>query len=179
MNKNIFTRLALVALGTCAMVASAATNPAQATFQVKMTILKACSVTAGSTSDIQLGAVAGVDSSAVNTTGTNNISVTCSKTTPYNIGLALTSNSSNTAGSGLMSGTGANLDKVPYQLNSGSATGPVWGSTATGGAVGTVGNGVHGTGSGVAQSIPVFATAPSANFTPDTYSDTVTVNVTY
>lgn len=177
--KKTLTAAALLVAGGFALNAVAAPNPATATFQVKMTILKSCSVTAGSASDIQLGAVGGVDSTAVNTTGTNKISVTCSKTTPYNIGLALTSNSANTAGSGLMSGTGGNTDKVPYQLNSVSATGPVWGSTATGGAVGTVGNGVHGTGTGLPITHDVYATAPSANFTPDSYADTVTVNVTY
>ncbi len=179
MKKNVFAKIALIAAAGFAVNAFAAANPATAQFQVKMKILKACTVTAGSTSDIQLGAVTGVDSSAVNTTGSNTISVTCSKTTPYNINLVLTSNSANTAGSGLMSGTGGNTDKVPYQLNSGSAAGPVWGSTATSGALANVGNGVHGTGTGLAIAHTVYATAPSANFTPDDYADTVTVNVLY
>jgi spore coat protein U-like protein len=65
---------------------------------------------------------------------------------------------------------------VPYQLNSVSNTGPVWGNTAT---ATTVGNGVAGTGTGISQPIPVYATVPSANFTPDTYTDTVTVNVNF
>jgi spore coat protein U-like protein len=38
---------------------------------------------------------------------------------------------------------------------------------------------VAGIGTGVAQSVPVFAVAPSANFTPDNYSDIVTVTVNY
>jgi spore coat protein U-like protein len=136
--------------------------------------MKACVVTAGAASNIQIGPASGVASSAVNTSGSNNIAISCTKNVPYYIGLA--PSNGNTAGAGVMSGTGSNADKVPYQLHSVSAAGPIWGNTATSR---TVGNGVQGTGTGAAQSIPVFATAPSANFTPDTYSDTVTVRVNY
>jgi spore coat protein U-like protein len=66
---------------------------------------------------------------------------------------------------------------VPYQLTStAGAGGTIWGNTATSTAVG---NGVAGTGTGAAQSLTVYATAASANFTPDSYADTVTVNVNY
>lgn len=133
------------------------------------TVIKSCKVTVAS--NINLGSV---PSTAVNTSGANNISVTCANTTPYFIGLA-PSNGSNT-GAGTMSGTGSNTDKVPYQLNSVSAAGPIWGNTATST---SVGNGVAGIGTGLAQTIPVYAKAPGANYTPDTYSDTVTVNVNY
>jgi spore coat protein U-like protein len=75
-----------------------------------------------------------------------------------------------------MSGTGANVAKVPYQLRSASAAGPVWGNTAT---PTSTGNGVSGTGNGAARAIPVYATVASANFPPDSYTDTVTVTVNY
>ena len=147
------------------------------TFQVLITIAKACSVTAGPSSNINLGTV---NSSTTNTTGNSTISVTCSKTTPYFIGMApSTKNGGNTSGAGAMSSvanSATNMDKVPYQLNQISATGPVWGNTATST---TVGNGVAGTGTGAAQTYTVYATAPRANFTPDNYADTVTVNVNY
>lgn len=167
--KNTLLAAALIMAGGFASVTSAAV--ANANFQITITIQKACSVTAGAGSNINLGTVA---STAPNTSGTSNISVTCSKTTPYFIGLAPSNN--NTTGAGVMSGTGTNTDKVPYQLNSVSNTGPVWGNTAT---ATTVGNGVAGIGTGLPQPIPVYATAPSANFTPDTYTDTVTVNVNF
>ncbi|ENX4473500.1 spore coat U domain-containing protein [Enterobacter roggenkampii] len=147
---------------------------ANGTFQVLMTIQKSCSVTAGTGSDINLGSV---DASATNTTGNNTISVNCSKTTPYFIGLSPSNN--NTLGAGTMASAtnpATNTDTVPYQLNQTSATGPVWGNTAT---AATVGNGVAGTGSGTAQTFTVYVTAASANFTPDNYADTVTVNVNY
>ena len=76
-----------------------------------------------------------------------------------------------------MAGTGANADQVPYQLRSAAgAAGAVWGNTAT---ATSVGNGVSGTGTGAAQTHTVYVTAPSANFTPDTYNDVVTVNVNF
>lgn len=111
-------------------VANAAT--VNGTFQVLMTIQKACTVTAGSASNITLGPV---NTTATNTSGNNTISVNCSKTTPYFIGLApSTANGGNALGAGAMSSvanSATNTDKVPYQLNQTSATGPVWGNTAT------------------------------------------------
>jgi spore coat protein U domain-containing protein, fimbrial subunit CupE1/2/3/6 len=168
--KQLLTKFALLAASACAFNANAA-SPATATFQVKMTIQKTCSVTAGSTSDINLGTV---DTSATNISGTNSFTVKCSKTTPYFIGLA-PSNASIT-GAGVMSGTGTNTDTVPYQLYSNSGLSLVWGNTATST---LVGNGVAGTGSGGNQTINVWAEAASANYTPDSYSDTVTINVNY
>lgn len=171
MFKQAISAVALAALAVFSGQAMAAT--ATDTFQVKLTILKSCSVTAGTASDISLGSVL---STAVNASGSNTISVTCSKTTPYFIGLTPSNNS--TTGGGIMSPTvnGASADTVPYQLHSESATGPVWGNTAT---ASTVGNGVAGTGTGAAVSHTVYAVAPSANFTPTSYVDTVTVTVNY
>ncbi|MBB6243430.1 spore coat protein U domain-containing protein [Rhodanobacter sp. MP1X3] len=172
--KNTLRAVAFAVLVGVAASANAA-NPATATFQVLITITKACTVTAGTASNINLGSVAGT---AVNTTNSNTISVNCSKTTPYYVGLA--PSNANTAGAGTMVSTTApatNTDKVPYQLTStAGAGGTIWGNTATSTAVG---NGVAGTGTGVAQSLTVYATAASANFTPDSYADTVTVNVNY
>lgn len=175
MIKNVFAKLALIAFGTCAVAASAATN--SATFQVLLKIQNACTVTAGAASNIDLGTQ---NSSATNLTGNSNISVTCSKKTPYFIGLA--PSNSNTSGAGVMAALNVapvtgNTDTVPYQLRSTAGIGgTIWGNTAT---AAVIGNGVSGTGNGVAQSIPVYATAASANFTPDSYADTVTVNVNY
>jgi spore coat protein U-like protein len=168
--KTMKLAAALLLANGIAVTANAASS-ATATFQVLLTITKACSVTAGSTSNISIGTVT---STATNTQGTNTINVTCSKTTPYFIGLA-PSNAS-TTGAGVMAGTiSGNTDTVPYQLYSGTGT-TIWGNTATSTAVG---NGVAGTGTGAVQAISVYATAPGANYTPDAYKDTVTVNVNY
>lgn len=167
-------KLSLIVAATLAVTTSAvlaATSPATATFQVLITVNKACSVIAGTASNIDFGAV---DSSATGLSASSNISVTCSKSTPYNVGLLPSNNS--TTGGGVMSPIVVGPDTVAYQLRSVSATGPVWGSTATATAVG---NGVAGTGTGAAQTIPVFATVANANVTPGAYADTVTVLVNY
>ena len=142
-------------------------------FTVSAAVVKQCQVTAGAASNINLGSV---PSTQTNITGNKSISVSCTSTTPYYIGLSPNSTAS-TTGAGTMSGTiSGNTDKVPYQLYSNAGPSSVWGNTATST---SVGNGVAGTGTGSAQSIPVYAKAPSANYTPDSYSDTVTVNVNY
>lgn len=141
-----------------------------ATFTASATVQKACIVTANT---VNLGAV---PSSAVNTSASNTLSVTCTNSTPYFVGLA--PSNGNTAGAGVMKSTiSGNTDQVPYQLSSTPGpNGTPWGNTATST---TIGNGVAGSGSGLAQSLTVYATAPSANYTPGSYADTVTVNVNY
>jgi spore coat protein U-like protein len=176
LKKTLLVTIALFTSGLALTVEAA--SPATATFQVLMVIQKACTVTAGATSNINLGTV---DSTALNTTGSNTISVTCSKSTPYYVGLAPSAaNGGTTTGSGGMSTADAlpgNTDKVPYQLTSTPGpSGTIWGNTATST---TAGNGITGTGTGTAQSLTVYATAPTANFTPDSYADTVTVNVNF
>lgn len=164
--------IAGAALGQIVLVAPAAADTATGTFQVSITIQKACTVTAGAASNISLGTVA---STATNTLGNNTITVYCSKSTPYFIGLA--PSNSNTAGSGTLAGTAGNTDTVPYQLSSTAGpSGTVWGNTAT---TSSAGNGVSGTGTGVNQTYSVYVTVPSANYKPDTYTDTVTINVNY
>ena len=175
MNKNF---LISVAASLASAAAFAATNPATATFDVKLTVLKACSVLAGTTSDIDLGSQ---DATATNVQNSNTISVTCSKKTPYTIGLTPGNNS--TTGAGVMAAQNVapvtgNNDSVGYQLRSTAGlTGTVWGDTNSDGA--TVGNGVSGTGNGAAQSHTVYATVPTMNVTPDAYKDTVKVTVRY
>lgn len=168
--------LAAAAAFTCAV---AAPNPATATFQVQIKINKACLVAAGAASNIDFGTQ---DASATALAANSTFNVTCSKNTPYFIGLA--PSNANTTGLGSMAALNiapvtGNTDSVPYQLRSAAgAAGAIWGDTATGT---TIGNGVSGTGNGAAKTHTVYATIPgtSANVTPDSYADTVTIHVNY
>jgi len=159
---------------------SGSTSANNFAFTVKAAVIKSCLVTAGAASNIQLGATSGVNFNDTNLMGNNTIDVTCSGGTPYYIGLRPSNNS--TAGAGVMAALNlvpvtGNTDSVPYQLRSTPGmTGTPWGNTATSA---SVGNGKSGTGAGTAQGIPVYATTPGANFVPDSYADTVTVNVSY
>lgn len=180
--KKTLLATAVIALGGFALSASAGTGTStSATFQVKITIQSVCTFAAGSGSDIDLGTVpADTATTSALLKGTSNISVTCSKGTPYIVGLTT---SDGTAGTGHMAGTGTNTDKVPYSLFQDAAYSVAWGDTGT--SVASPGNdylstgSAAGDGSGLAQSIPVYAQVTDPNFTPDTYADTVTVSVTF
>lgn len=108
-------------------------------------------------------------------TGSTTISVRCPTGTAFNIGLR-PSNGNNT-GAGVLqgsTGTGAGAATLAYQLRQGSASGPVWGNTAS---ASGPGNGVSGTGNGMEQAFPVFVSVPQTNVAPGTYRDTVIVTV--
>lgn len=180
MKKHLIAKLALIALAAVAGAAQADVVSPAPTFLVKIKITKTCAVTTAPT-DIDLGSVAAT-SSAVSQTGNNSFKVNCSKKTPFFIGLAPSS-----ANGGTVNGTGnmasavaGNTDLVPYTLYSNAGMTTVWGNTATASAVG---NGVAGTGAGMATgnalTFSAYAKATSADFTPDDYKDTVTVNVNY
>lgn len=136
---------------------------------VTATVGNACVVSA---SPLNLGTVNRSTGSAASS---SSIVVKCPNRTPYNVGLLPSNGDVN--GAGVMSGTGGNTDKVPYQLRSAAgANGPVWGNTVTST---STGNGVSGIGSGSDQSLTVYATVNNTNFNADTYIDTVRVFVYY
>jgi len=181
MKTKLSAAIALAAFGFAAIsnpVGAAISNPATATFQVLITITKACTVTAGATSDINLGTVDATV--AVGTSNTNTIKVQCSNKTPYNIALQSTNNAS-TAGLGTLKGvTAGNTDTLGYQLYSNAGLSTVWGNSGVTGT--TTGNGLAGTGNGAVQNVSVYAKVVSATpalVTPDAYNDTVTVSVYY
>lgn len=147
-------------------------------FTVKAAITPSCSVITTSNPNVNLGPHS---ASKTNITGSNSsaITVNCTNGGAYYIGLAPSSYNGvvSNVGAGFMSGTGSNLDKVPYQLRSTAGiNGTIWGNTATST---TVGNGVADFGTGSNKSHTVFVTVPSADFKPDNYSDTVTIKVNY
>lgn len=138
-------------------------------FHVSANVVKACLVTAGPAADVNLGTVS---ADAINTAANGRIAVTCSQSTPYVIGLHPSNGSA--TGSGTMSATTGSADRVPYQLYQDPGMRLEWGH-----ADGPAGNGVGGTGTGRPQSHTVYVRAPSADYRPGRYSDTVTVIVSY
>ncbi|WP_350656351.1 spore coat protein U domain-containing protein [Psychrobacter sp. S1-30-MNA-CIBAN-0213] len=141
-------------------------------FTVQATVIPSCSVT--STTDVNLGSHS-ANRNNIMSNNSSAIGVTCTNSAPYTIGLMPSNNSID--GAGVMSGTGNNTDKIPYQLRStDGASGNIWGNTATSN---NVGNGVVGTGDGTSQLKTVYVTVPSADFKPDNYSDIVSINVNY
>ena len=139
-------------------------------FTVTAIIVKGCTVTAN---NVNFGAV---PFNTSNLSANATLSVLCSFSTPYFVGLS--PSNGNTAGAGIMKGTiVGNTDQIAYQLRSTTGlTGTIWGNTATST---SAGNGVGGNGTGLTQSLTVYATIPTTKVTPDAYADTVTVYVNY
>lgn len=134
-------------------------------FTVTANVTKQCSI--NFVNNINMGSVTMNQSSIA---ANNTLGVACSNSTPYSIGLSPSNGS--TTGSGAMKGRSTNTDTVPYQLRSTSGqSGVPWGSISA--------NSVQGTGSGSVTAYTVYATVPNANYAPDNYADTVTINVTY
>ena len=130
-----------------------------------MTVTSSCVINSASTLNFgsQGVLIANVDNSST-------LQVQCTNTTPYNIGLDAGTGSGATVAARKMSNGGAT---VTYSLYSDASRTVVWGNT-----VGT--DTVAGTGNGASQSYPVYGRVP-VQTTPAaaTYTDTITVTVTY
>ncbi len=148
------------------------------TFNVRITILKACTITAAAATDVDFGSVAG--DSTTNADAQGSVTARCSPLTPYNIALnaglnASTANDVNTRRMKHTDGTVTTNNFVAYQLYQNAARSTVWGST-----VGT--NTVTGTGTGLNQVYPVYGRVanPSANnAAAGAYLDTITATIIY
>ena len=137
-------------------------NTATTSFTVTATVTKNCTVTATA---LAFGNYSGA---LINSTST--ISVTCTSTTTYNVGLNAGLATGATVTTRRMTGPGSAV--LSYKLFKDSARTNNWGST-----VGT--DTLAGTGSGVVQPLTVYGQIPAAQYvTPGSYTDTITVSVT-
>jgi len=151
-----------LALSLLSVPASAATGTAS--FGLAATVQATCLITAP---DLSFGTYTG---SAV--TATSNISVTCTDTTPYNVGLDAGVGSGATTTTRTMSAAGT-TDVLKYALASLSASGSNWGNV-----VGT--DTETGTGTGLAQTLTVYGSVAANQYiAPAAYTDTVTATITY
>lgn len=160
--------VAIAALMSASAAASAATTTS--TFTVQTNVTPACSVSA---STLTFADVNPLLNASTATDATTTISVTCSNTTAYNVGLDAGTGPTATVTSRKMK-IGATTDTLNYSLFRDSARTTNWGNT-----VGT--DTVAGTGMGLAQSLTVFGRIPSGQQTAKVgaYADTITVTVTY
>ena len=139
-------------------------NTATATFSVMGTVAKACIISASS---LNFGVYSGT---LIKTTSV--IAVTCTSTTPYDVGL----NAGNASGATETnrSMTGPNSILLGYNLFRDSNYTLNWGNTV----------GVDtktGTGAGIVQSLTVYGQMPAGQTgqPPGNYSDTITATITY
>ena len=156
---GILVAFTLSLLPTPAISATATT-----TFAVSASIVAGCGITA---SDLAFGAYTGVQANVE-----SSLSVNCTNTTAYNVGLgAGTSGGTATARQMQMSGTPA--IKLFYEIYSDAARTVNWGDTGGTGLI-------TGTGSGVAQVIPVYGRIAAGRLSPPgTYADTITATVDF
>ncbi len=137
---------------------------ATGSFNVQVIIAATCVVTSATTLDF---GSQGVLSANVDQTST--INVTCTNTTPYNIGLDKGLNGSSVTTRQMKTGSAV----INYSLYSNSGRTTNWGNT-----VGT--DTVAATGNGSAQAYTVYGRIPpQTSPAPGTYTDTITITVTY
>lgn len=163
--RQISAALVIAALALPSGAAVYGNGTKTATFDVTLKIIADCTIAAGS---MDFGQAQGVLSSVVNTTST--INVTCSNSTPYNVGLSAGTGAGSTGTTRYMSGTGGNTATVQYNLLQ-SAGGSQWGAVQ-----GT--DTMAGTGNGQSQVLTVYGQIPVQNTpAPDTYKSTITATV--
>lgn len=168
MNKQKLLLASAVAAALVAPGANAATSTT--TFSVGATVSDSCSVTAG---DLSFGTIDPLVNVTTASDATSTIDVTCANGTAYDVGLdAGGSTGATTAARAMTGGTGTDL--LNYSLYSDSGRTTNWGDV-----VDT--DTVAGTGSGTAQTLTVYGRIPTGQNTAPTgsYSDTITVTVTY
>ena len=153
--------LSLLALSLASTPAVAAT--ATTTFGVSATVQATCLVSATA---LAFGTYTGVVANS-----TSAVSVTCTNTTPYNVGLSAGLATGATVSARKMTGPASAL--LGYSMYSDSARTVNWGQT-----IGT--DTVAGTGNGSAQAITVYGQAAAGQYVaPGAYADTITATVTY
>ncbi|MFI4980278.1 MAG: spore coat U domain-containing protein [Nevskiales bacterium] len=156
-----------VMLAAGSFEAEAGTAPTS--FQVQITLIASCAITA---TTLNFGSTVGVLTSAVN--GSSTLNVTCSNTTPYGVSLDAGTVSGSTVTTRLMAGTtaGNTGTTMQFQLYSDTGRTTQWGNTG--------GTTVSGIGNGTAQVLTVYGQVPvQTSPKPDTYQTTVTATVTY
>lgn len=131
-----------------------------------------------STSTVDFGNINDISTTKHDYTAQGAVNSTCNYGTPYSIYLG---DGNNRISGGFRRMTNGNNEFIPYQLYKDSNYSTVW--DATGGVTNVGGaGGVSGTGTGSAQSTPVYGKIPqgtSIASTPGNYSDSVVVTVTY
>jgi spore coat protein U-like protein len=154
--------LAAAAFGTALVLTPAGAATITTTFAVNMTVQATCLISA---LPLAFGTYTGLLINAATT-----ITITCTNTTTYNVGLSPGVGTGATVTNRLMT-SGTNT--VVYALFSDAARSINWGQTVPT-------DTVPGTGNGAAQVLNVYGRVAAGSYvTPGAYTDTITATVTY
>lgn len=156
----------IIACAGSAWAGTAGAGTATADFDVTLTIQPDCTIAAN---PLDFGTTGVLDA---NLDAQTTITVTCTNTTAYQVGLNAGQGSAATEANRLMTGA-TSTATVAYQLYQDSARQITWGNT--------VGSSTYSnTGTGTAQTISVYGrVAPQSTPAPDAYKDTVTATISF
>ena len=165
MSKLAVFQASLLVSGLLSMSHTADAATATTTMPVTMTVTAGCQITAGT---VAFGSTSGLFSAVA---ANSALSVTCTNTTPYVVGLDAGSGSGATTTSRKM--TGPSASTIVYRLYQNSGLTMNFGNSSGS-------DTVAGTGSGTVQTINVYGQVPAqASPQPGSYSDIVNVTLTY
>lgn len=159
-----------VVVCSAALACSAAWSAtATANFQVTATVTSSCTV-AGT--NLNFGSSIDPLAASVPLDSTSTLTVACTNTTPYAVALSAGANAGGATNfTARKMANGSNT--LGYQLYTDSSRTTVWGN-------GTASSTVAGTGIGANQQITIYGRLPSlSGAVPGSYTDTVTVTITY
>lgn len=152
-----------------ALAPSAFGATATGSLPVTATVISACAVSSGT---LNFGSSIDPTSASVPVDSSTTLTVLCTATTPYSVALNAGANAggpSNFTARAIKSGT----HTIGYQIYTDAARTTVWGD-------GTSSSVSAGTGTGSNQSLTVYGRLPAlTGAVPGTYTDTVTVTITY
>jgi len=139
---------------------------------VQMTITASCTIGGGT---LTFPSSPGTSLLTTAVTANTTFSVTCTNSSPYSIGMG---QGLNYLGGNRMA---SSLNYLPYVLYVNATLANPWTTGATNSTCTTTGDCYLGTGSGSAQTITVYGQVPTTATAPvpGTYTDTVTMTVTY
>lgn len=162
-------KLSAITIATVGMFLVPTITTAQTTtanFTVQITIAGSCQMNSASNMDFGSHGVLNANSDATST-----VTVQCTNTTPFNVGLTAGGGTGATVTNRLMTGAGGAT--VGYSLYQTAARDTVWGNTT-----GT--NTFSANGTGAPQPLTVYGRVPPQNTpAPGVYTDTVTATITY
>jgi spore coat protein U-like protein len=161
--------IAALVVTPAAAQASTATN----NLTVQVTITASCTIGAAT---LTFPSTAGTALQSAALTASTTVSVTCTNSSPYSIGMGQGSNYTTTR---RMASAGA---YIPYGLYLDSGYSQAWSTTTSASSCSGGANTCYlGTGNGSAQSVPIYGQVPTVAVAPApaTYSDTVTMTITY
>ncbi|APH54627.1 Protein U precursor [Granulibacter bethesdensis] len=157
---TVFMLGTIASLGPLTPIHAATTTT---TFQVTATVQASCVIQAA---NLSFGNYSGSQTDATST-----LQVTCTNSTPYNIGLNAGTGSGASVSNRKM--TLNSTSTLPYFLYSDSARTNNWGNTPNQ-------DTVSGTGNGSAQSLTIYGRIQAGNYpNPGSYADTITVTVNF